>query len=313
MAIVGITQDWQKQLFNQQLDDHQIEYFQDLDQIPAHAEYQVLSVFVHHTVDAQVINNLPNLQLITVRSTGFDNVDLKLATEKGVLVANVPSYGSHTVAEFTFGLLLALARKIPQGVNQVKNDKNFSFEGLGGIDLIDKTIGVIGTGRIGANAIRIAQGFGMKVLAFDIFPNQELAAKMRFEYVAMEELLKQSDVVTIHCPATPQTTHLINKDNIGLMKKQALLINTARGTIIETEALYNALKDGQIAGAAVDVLENEASLDQFERQLIDLPNVLVTPHIAFYTEEAEMTILQTTIDNINQFALGKAQNIVNKD
>jgi D-lactate dehydrogenase len=241
---------------------------------------------------------------------------------------NVPGYGDATVAEYAFGLLLALTRKIYQAADQIKETGSFSLEGLRGMDLEGKTIGIIGTGRIGKHAIRIAQGFSMQVLAHDLFPDLGYAKEKGFSYVSLDELLKSSDVISLHAPLTEKTTHLINTENIGKIKKGAYLINTARGGLVDTDALTTALQHGILVGAALDVLEEEGETkDELlfakghpkaeelriileNHALMQMPNVLVTPHNAFNTREALERILKTTIENIKNFESGSPQNIV---
>ncbi len=298
----------------------------DEDNIPNILDFEIISVFVQSKLTKKVIDSFPNLKMITIRATGFDNVDLNFAKEKNIVVSNVPSYGSHTVAEFTFGLILSISRKLPQAILKVKEEVEFDHEGLKGFDLYGKTLGVIGTGKIGGNVVSIANGFGMKILGYDVFPNNDLAQKYNLSYVSLEVLLKNSDIVTIHVPANEKTHHLINKGNIFLMKKGSILINTARGDVVETDALYKAIQESHLSGAGLDVLEAETELsDNFQKEefeprimkniledsfLIKSPNVLVTPHTAFYTKEAEEAIMQTTVENIKGFINNSPVNII---
>ncbi|MFA6324749.1 MAG: NAD(P)-dependent oxidoreductase [Candidatus Paceibacterota bacterium] len=292
---------------------------------------EIVSVFVNSVVDKNIIDVLPNLKLITTRSTGFDHIDLTYANTKGIIVSNVPAYGSYTVAEFTFGLLLNLSRKINQANNHLCDNADFNIFSLQGFDLKGKTIGVIGTGKIGKNVINIANGFGMNVLAYDLYPDLTFAKENNFIYKTLEEILAESDVLTLHVPYTKENHHLINKEKINLMKKGVYLINTARGELVDTEALIFGLKSGTIAGAGLDVLEGERDLKEEidivscsekservkdykilleDRVLIDMPQVIVTPHIAFYSKEAESEIIKTTIENIKGFISNKLINIV---
>lgn len=303
----------------------------DIDNIPADTGVEALSVFVNAHVTREVLEKFPNLKFIVTRSTGYDHIDLTACAEKGIIVTNVPSYGEDTVAEYAFALMLSLSRKIFTGVDQIKETGSFSTANLRGFDLQGKTLGVLGTGKIGKNAIRMAKGFEMKVVAFDAFPNADYAKEAGFEYKNLDEVLAESDVVTIHVPYMPETHHLINKNNIGKIKKGAILINTSRGPVIETEALVEALKSGQLAGAGLDVIEEEGvlrdemsflySTDKTEHNiktvianhiLIDMPNVLITPHNAFNTWEALQRILNTTIDNIASYKDGQIVNVVKK-
>lgn len=276
-----------------------------------------------------MIRSLPNLKLIATRSTGFDHVDLKAAQEKGVTVCNVPAYGENTVAEFTFALILALSRKVFPGVKRVREQGKFSTDGLQGFDLKDKVIGVIGTGHIGAYMVKIAKGFGMNVLAYDPYPNQKLSQEYQFTYTDFNDLLLKSDVVTLHVPYMPATHHIINKKNIQMCKKGSVLINTARGGLVETDALVWALKEGVLAGAGLDVLEEEGFVKEeiellasghpneqqlktalADHELMQMDNVLVTPHNAFNTREAVTRILETTAENIEAFGMGSPLNMV---
>ncbi|MDO8498999.1 MAG: NAD(P)-dependent oxidoreductase [bacterium] len=335
IAFFGVEEAEKESYFSKGLADHELTFFPEPiteDSLPEKSDFDVISVFVDCAVTPKVINHFPNLKLIVARSTGFDNIDLKAAKDKKIPVANVPAYGSHTVAEFAFGLILNLSRKIYQGINRLKVGCDFDFEGLRGFDLNGKTLGVVGTGKIGANVIKIAQGFQMNVVACDAYPNEELSKTLSFSYVSLEELLKTADIVTLHVPYMKETHHLINRDNIFLMKKGSLLINTARGAVVETEALFQALTQEHLAGAALDVLEEEGELKEEAELLskkklkskdlknvlethilINQPQVLITPHMAFYTKEAEFSIMETTVKNINSFLEGKPENIVNKD
>lgn len=296
---------------------------------------EIVSVFINSEVHKEVIDLLPSLKLIATRSTGYDHIDCAYAASKGIAVATVPAYGSRTVAEFAFGLILNLSRKIYTAHHELQEYDSFDISKYEGFDLGEKTLGVIGTGRIGKNVVRIAKGFGMNVLAFDPFPDQGFSAEIGFQYVKLEDLLADSDIVTIHVPYMKETHHLINADNIKLFKKGAYLINTARGEIVETEALLGAIKNGAIAGAGLDVLEGERYMkeeielltnrkdEEVETKegfrtlleshaLIHIPQVLVTPHIAFFSREAKLEILKTTADNIKLFTSGAPQNLVEK-
>ena len=288
-----------------------------------------VSVFIYSTVNRDVIEALPKLKLITTRSTGFDHIDAVACEKKGIALSNVPHYGENTVAEHTFALILALSRNVhksyARGLKQ-----NYSFEDLHGFDLKDKTLGVIGTGHIGLHAIRIAKGFGMHVLATDVHENTFLSEILHYQYVPLETLLASSDIISLHVPLNDHTKHLINRENIHLIKKGALLINTSRGGIVENEALVSALDTGILGGAGLDVIEGEEFLKE-EKQLVSekqknpsqfealtktheflrRDNVVFTPHIGFYSVEALERILNTTIQNITLFSEGKSSHLVN--
>lgn len=288
---------------------------------------EIVSVFIYSDVDKPALDKLPKLRMIATRSTGYDHVDLEECGRRGIVVSNVPYYGENTVAEHAFGLILSLSRKIYKAV--VRTSKlDFSFESLRGFDLKDRTIGVVGAGRIGLHVIRIAKGFGMEVLAYDVRQEPLLAEVLGFTYVPLEDLLRRSDVISLHVPLNEATRHMINRDNIGLIKRGALLVNTARGAIVETEALMAALDQGVIAGAGLDVFEGEESVKEETALLVQrLPgekmreillsyallhreNVVITPHIAFYSEEALRRIMHTTEQNILAFLEGRPENVV---
>lgn len=302
----------------------------DAAHIPEKTDFDVISIFVDSKITAEVLAHFTNLKLIATRSTGFDHIDTATCKEREIVVATVPSYGENTVAEHAFGLLLAISKRIYDGFEQIKMHGDFNPNNLEGFDLKGKTMGVLGTGRIGRHAIQIANGFGMNVIAYDPFPNKDLCAECHFEYRdTVDAVLAESDVVTIHVPYMKETHHLINAGNIGKMKKTAVLINTSRGAVVDTMALVTALKEGNLGGAGLDVLEEEGGIkDEIDllakgdmdghdlktvianHALIELPNVVITPHSAFNTKEALARILNTTIENIQAFAGGKAQNVV---
>jgi D-lactate dehydrogenase len=289
----------------------------------------VLCVFMESHIGDAEMARFPSLKLIATRSTGYDHIDLAAAKARGIAVANVPFYGENTVAEFAFALLLALSRRVIDADERVRETGTFSPAGLRGFDLSGKTLGVVGTGHIGAHMIRMAQGFNMNVIAFDAYPNQDLSHSLNFSYVTLPELLASADIITVHVPYNPHTHHLINKENIVGIKKGAYLVNTARGAVIDTDALVEALQKGILAGAALDVLEEEGELSDEtafltsshpreaelkialeNHYLITHPRVIVTPHVAFNTTEAVERIVSTTIENIQHFGEGSPTNIV---
>lgn len=287
---------------------------------------EILAVFIESPVTKELMQRMPKLKCIVTMSTGFDHIDLKAATKLGITVCNVPTYGENTVAEHTFALILGLTRQIFDSVKRVK-EGSYDFHGLRGTDLSEKTIGIIGTGHIGTHVARIAKGFAMNVLAYDKFPNKQVAATLGFTYVPLKKLLTQSDVVTLHTPLFKDTYHLINKKNIKLMKRGSFLINTARGGLVEAEALLAALNSGLLAGAGLDVLEDENLLQHFEEVmhanqsrklttslinnlLIDHPKTIVTPHNAFNSSESLQRIIDVTIKNITGFVTGTIINQV---
>jgi D-lactate dehydrogenase len=289
------------------------------------ADTEILASFVESPVSKQILDKMPNLKLVATLSTGYDHIDLKECKRRKITVENVPTYGENTVAEQSMALLLGLTRKLFRSVKRVKEGR-YDFHGLRGVDLSGKTVGVVGTGHIGAMFIKMLYGFDVKILAFDKFKNKKLVKEYGVKYVPLNTLLKNSDFVSLHTPLFPSTYHLINKKNIKLMKKGAYIINTARGALIETEALLAALQSGHLGGAGLDVLEDENLIQNFERvisgdqrkikttllneMIINNPNVIVTPHNAFNSTEALQRIIDVTTDNIAKFLKGKTQNEV---
>ena len=263
--------------------------------------------FVNDDVSAPTIDALNKLgiKIIAMRCAGYNNVDIRYAQDK-IPVVRVPAYSPHAVAEHAMALLLTLNRRIHKAFLRTR-DFNFSLNGLTGFDLYGKTVGVVGTGKIGSAFIDICRGFGMKVLAYDVFPNLD-----GVEYVDMETLLKRSDLISLHCPLTPSTRHIINAKSIDKMKKGVFIVNTSRGALIDSEALLYGLLNEKLGGACLDVYEEESDLfyednsativkDDILSRLICLPNVIVTSHQGFLTGEALTNIASTTLENISEF------------
>ena len=321
---------WEEEYLKEKLSGHQLKFSNEklsLENAAQIKDFDALSVFIYSKIDEQIIQAIPNLKLVTTRSTGFDHIDLDVCKKRGITVCNVPSYGENTVAEHTFALILSLSRNMCKACIR-RFEQDFSIEGLEGFDLKGKTIGVVGTGQIGLHVIRIAKGFGMNVVAYDVRQNKLLSEVLEFEYVTLEDLLARSDVITLHVPYMKATHHLMNKDTFKLVKKGAILINTARGSIVDTEALIDALDNKILAGAGLDVFEGEEVIKE-EKQLLYDPknlevlaslvkdhillskdNVVFTPHIAFYSKEALERILETTVENVAAFISGNPQNVV---
>jgi len=275
---------------------------------------EVITSFISSLFTAEVIDKFPNLKMIATRSTGTDHIDLEYCQQKGIEVKNVPDYGSNTVAEHTFALLLAISRKVFYSYEKVQEDNSFSRRGmqdLRGFDLAGKTMGVIGTGKIGKNVIKIAEGFQMNVLAYDTFPDKSIEND-NCKCVEIDELLKKADIISLHIPALPETEHFINREKMEKMKEGVILLNTARGSIVDNKALLEFLENKKVKAAGLDVLEHEDCLGREERdtnpcveeakainkKFIKMSNVIVTPHNAFNTQEALERIWQKTIDNI---------------
>ncbi|MBN2014159.1 MAG: hydroxyacid dehydrogenase [Candidatus Altiarchaeota archaeon] len=309
---------WEKKLLRKRLRGHELEFYREplsKENISQAKDADVLSVFIYSNLDCSMLKKLPKLKLITTRSTGYDHIALDECRRKDITVCNVPFYGENTVAEHTFALILSLSRNLRKAYLKVLR-RDYTLEGLEGFDLKGKTIGVVGAGRIGLHVIRTAKGFGMSVLAYDSNQDHFLAEVLDFKYVSLEELLKKSDIITLHVPLNKYTHHLINKDNIRTIKKGSLLVNTSRGGIVDTEALIESLDKGILAGAGIDVLEGEEYIKE-EKQLLYAPekvevlgklvqdnillakdNVVYTPHIAFYSREALERIMERTAQNI---------------
>ncbi len=289
---------------------------------------RIMSVFAWSGVNKKTLDRFPNLEHIATRSTGCDHIDLGSCRERGVTVSHVPGYGERTVAEHTFALMLVLSRKILH-CNDRTRQGIFSREGLRGFDLEGKTLGIVGCGKIGAKVAEIARSFAMRVVVYDPNRDKDLADRMGFSYVkSLDELLGQSEVISLHAPLSEETRHMINMESVDLIKPGALLINTARGDLVQTAALLKALDEGRIAGAGLDVLERERLIHEEAEVLskgsssnqelstilgnhilLNNPNVIITPHNAFNSEEAVKKILNTTIDNIRCYLEGGAVNL----
>jgi len=274
-------------------------------------------VFVNDTVDRACLEALADrgLKLVALRCAGYNNVDLDAAKEFGFTIVRVPAYSPYAVAEHAVALLLTLNRKIHRAYNRVR-ELNFSLGGLVGFDLHGKTVGIVGTGKIGKIAAQIFRGFGCDVIAYDPFPQTDWAAGNGVRYVEMDTLLADSDIVSLHMPLTKETFHLLDGKSISRMKHGAYLVNTSRGKLVESKAVIVALKSGQLGGVALDVYEEEEGVffedhsgealqDDVLSRLLTFPNVLVTSHQAFLTEEALRAIAETTVDSISCFVKGQ--------
>ncbi|MEG0226881.1 MAG: 2-hydroxyacid dehydrogenase [Comamonas sp.] len=299
---------------------HELVFLQDRltrDTAALAAGCAAVCVFVNDNVDAEVLALLAaqGTRLVATRSTGYNHVDAAAAARLGMEVVRVTDYSPHSVAEFAVGLLLAVNRKIARASVRTR-DGNFELDGLMGFDLHGKTVGVVGTGKIGTIFARIMRGFGCTVLGHDLQPNPVFTA-IGGRYVAVQELMAQSDVVSLHCPLTEHTRHIVNAQTLAGAKRGAILVNTSRGALVDTEAAIEALKTGQLGGLAIDVYEQEASLffqdlsstiitDDVIQRLVSFPNVIVTGHQAFFTQEAIGQIMQTTIASISAFERGAA-------
>jgi len=322
---------WERAVLTERLPGHDLLFYEDTlapAHFPALAGCAVVSPFIYSKIDAEALAAMPALRMVATRSTGFDHIDVAACKARGITVANVPEYGSQTVAEHTFALILALSRKLVQAYRAMRNAEARPDEArrLRGFDLRGKTLGVVGAGNIGLHVVRMAGSFGMRVLVFDTRPRQTLADLLGFEYAPLDRLLRESDIVSLHCPATRETRHMINRESLARMKRGALLVNTARGELVDTAALLEALQSGQLGGAGLDVFEGEALVREeaqilsrsFDReqlesairahQLLKRDDVIVTPHNGFNSREAVERILDTTVGNIQAFLAGRGQN-----
>ena len=299
--------------------DHELVFFEPrLTAVtaPLAAGFEAVCVFINDQLQANTLRQLAaqGTRLIALRSAGFNNVDLAVAGELGLTVVRVPAYSPYAVAEHAVGLILMLNRKLNRAYNRVRED-NFALEGLLGFDLHGATVGIVGTGKIGFCFAQIMHGFGCRLLAYDVYQNPD-CFKLGVQYVSLPELLSSADVVSLHCPLSPETYHLINVETIGQLKPGMMLINTSRGGLVDTAAVIGGIKSGQIGYLGIDVYEQEAELffedlsdtiiqDDTFQLLQSFPNVVITAHQAFFTREALRNIAETTIGNISDFEAGR--------
>jgi D-lactate dehydrogenase len=324
------VQEWEEQILKESFRGHEVKLFRDaLDEKKAGlvSDFDVVSFFIYSKVGGELLSKLLRVRLLATRSTGFDHIDLNECKKRGISVCNVPAYGESTVAEHTFALILSLSRMIHDSYERTRRG-DFTCEGIEAFDLGGKVLGVLGTGRIGSKVIEIAKGFRMTVLAYDRFPNTKMAKELGFQYVGIEELLQKSDVVSLHMALNEDTYHFLNKAKMGGMKNGAIVINTARGGLVDTEALTDALVKGHLSGAGLDVLEEETLIREEAELLLDnvprerlatmlrahillrLKNVIITPHCAFNSRESLQRLVNATVENIDSFINGKPQNLV---
>ncbi|EJM53617.1 2-hydroxyacid dehydrogenase [Pseudomonas sp. KB_15] len=286
--------------------------------------HEVVCAFINDDLGAPVLERLAagGTRLIALRSAGYNHVDLAAAKRLGLAIVRVPAYSPHAVAEHAVGLILALNRRLHRAYNRTR-EGDFSLHGLTGFDLVGKTVGVVGTGQIGATFARIMNGFGCQLLAYDPYPNPQVEA-LGARYMSLPQLLAESQIISLHCPLNEQSKHLINRESLAHMQPGAMLINTGRGGLVDTPALIDALKDGQLGYLGLDVYEEEAQLffedrsdlplqDDVLARLLTFPNVIVTAHQAFLTREALGAIAATTLHNIASWMAGKPENRVADD
>jgi D-lactate dehydrogenase len=345
------TESLEEDFFREKLEaGHELVFVSDIEEVPA--ETEVLSVFIHSTVSRDFLAAHAALKLIVTRSTGFDHIAAADARARGVTVCRVPNYGENTVAEHSFALLLALSRRLRESLAAYSSPR-FSYQALRGFDLKGKVFGIVGTGRIGLHASRIAGGFQMEVLAYDLKTQPLVAETLDFRYVEFKELLQRADVISLYIPLTPQTRHMINRETLAQCKRGVVLINTARGGLVDTDALLEGLESGQVGGAGLDVLEDERVLQQDSariiageivsniqqsdaggdhaeplqrrerleelrnlvrnNRLVERPDVIFTPHSGFNSTEAVARIDELTVRAIEAFIAGTPINLVPRE
>ncbi len=299
----------------------ELKYFKahpTLDNVSLTQGATAVCVFVNDPVNADIVRAMADhgVKLIALRCAGYNNVDLQAAAEVGIRVVRVPAYSPHAIAEYALALMLAADRHIPRAVTRTR-DGNFSLQGLLGFDLYGKTLGVIGTGKIAKVLVRMLSGFGMTILGYDPYPDEEFALVNAMQYVSLDELFQRSDIITLHCPLTPETRYVINAESIAKMKDGVMIVNTGRGQLIDTNALIEGLKSRKIGSAALDVYEEEGNyfyedtsdaviVDDTLARLLSFNNVYVTSHQAFFTREALHNIANTTLRNVKDFVEGKS-------
>ena len=264
---------------------------------------EVVSCFIYTKFTKEVLGQLPKLKLLCTRSVGVNHIDLPACKKGGITVCNVPDYGSHVVAEHVFALLLSTLRHIPEGDERVESGE-FDYRGLRGMALKGKTIGIVGTGKIGAVAVRIAHGFGMHILALDPHPQNDLAQMYGVRYVEKNELFADSDIITLHVPALKETHHMLNAEAFNSMRDGVVIVNTARGELIDSDALLEALKSNKVSYALLDVIEHERNFEE-NKELIEHPNAITTPHIAFYADDSTKSMYEDCFTSIEQWEQGE--------
>lgn len=299
---------------------YEMKYFESkltIDNVLLTKDCDVVCIFVNDIITKEIINELVKngVKMIALRCAGYNNVDFKAAANDNIAVVRVPAYSPYAVAEHTVTLMMGLNRKIHKAYSRTR-DANFSLSGLLGFDMHNKTAGIIGTGKIAKIIVNILKGFGMNVLLYDIYPDYDFAKKTSSKYVELDELYKNSDIISLHCPLTKDTEYIINEESINKMKEGVMIINTGRGKLVDTKALINGLKSKKIGSAGLDVYEEENDYffedysdivldDDVLARLLTFSNVLITSHQAFFTKEALSNIAETTLNNIKEFEDGK--------
>lgn len=318
------VEDWQRDVITQELSEHEVLFFDNsltMENVSEVKDVDAVAGFIYSRFSKEILSELSNLKLICTMSTGFDHIDLAHCKEKDIVVCNVPFYGENTVAEHTFSLILALSRQLYPSIKRTHELHRFDTDvSLRGFDLKKKTLGIIGGGSIGMHVVRMAKGFAMDVIVFDIHKDEALAQKEGFVYASLDDIFMQSDVISLHVPYNKHTHHILNAEAFSKMKHGVYIVNTARGGLIDTDALIKALHAKKVSACALDVLEEECHVkeelsllkDEFKQtcnlktllqdhMLMKMDNVIITPHNAFNSHEALLRIINTTIENVKGF------------
>lgn len=322
-------EEWEQEYFKKEITNAELVFFDAplSDETPDINTFDAVIIFIHSQLNKEFLDKMPNLKMISTMSTGFDHIDLEECKRRNIVVCNVPTYGETVVAEHTFALLLAIARKLSESIERVRKG-NFMPGGLTGFELRGKTIGVVGVGSIGTNVIKIAKGFGMNPVVYKRNPDYKLETELGCKFVDLPVLYQQSDIISLHLPYSKETHHYLSDAQFAQMKDGVVIINTARGGLIDTDALLKALESGKVKAAGLDVLEEEPLLEEekdlltkdFDKDklltvlqdhmLVNHPNVVITPHNAFNSTEALRKIVETTHENLSSFASGTPINVV---
>lgn len=320
---------WEKEYFQNEIKDNELVFFDGaLDEnTPGLDTFEIVVTFIHTQFNKEMLDRMPNLKFITTMSTGFDHIDMEECKRRNIPVSNVPTYGENVVAEHTFALLLAISRRLPESIETVKRG-DFMPNGLTGFELKGKTIGVVGVGNIGTNVIKIAKGFGMNVIVYKRTPDYAMEKELGCKFVELPILYQQSDIITLHIPYTKETHHYVGEEAFAQMKNGVVILNTARGALIDAKALLQALESNKVKAVGLDVLEEEPLLEEEkdlltkkftqenlmgvlqDHMLIKHPKVVITPHNAFNSDEALHKIVETTHENLVGFASGAPVNVV---
>ncbi len=321
ITFFDIKEEEEISFLKKKLKKHNIQFFSEsIQEVPLEKfkDSEIICVFIYSEVNQMILKKLKKLKCVLTRSTGFDHIDTSFCSKNNIFVGNVPFYGENTVAEHTFALMLNLARNVHKSYLREKKG-DFSIDGLRGFDLKGKTLGILGVGHIGLHVIKMARGFGMNVLAYDINQNHFLSEVLHYSYASFDEILKQSDIISLHMPLNTYTKHILDDKTLSLTKKGVTIINTSRGELIDSQALYTYLKSGHIGGAGLDVIEGEEHITHEDelignkekheeiaqlmtnKEILKHENVIFTPHNAFNSHEAVRRILLATIDNIEEF------------